>query len=125
MNIYVKKRIKNFYEMVYGKGTFDNKTDNECQNALNNIKGLIKANTPLLKEKQLQVLELYYDNEFASIKDIAHKVGTRHRQHQQATFFTRARAMPISTTACISATVRRASACFLIPTNCTTSRLLP
>lgn len=79
MNIYVKKRIKNFYEMVYGKGTFDNKTDNECQNALNNIKGLIKANTPLLKEKQLQVLELYYDNEFASIKDIAHKVGTYNR----------------------------------------------
>ena len=79
MNTYVKKRIKNFYEMVYGKGTLDNKTETEYQNVLNNIKGLIKANTPILKEKQRQVLELYYDNEFASIKDIARMVGTYNR----------------------------------------------
>ena len=79
MNTYVKKRIKNFYEMVYGKGTLDNKTETEYQNVLNNIKGLIKADSPILKDKQRQVLELYYNNVFTSIKDIARMIGITNR----------------------------------------------
>ena len=79
MNTYLKRRIKELCEMVYGKGSFDKKSEEEYQIALNNIKGLIKANKPILKESKCQMLELYYNNDYASIKAIASKCGTYNR----------------------------------------------